>query len=311
MQAGIALGRTYEAIGELVNAHYQEAFHHADSNGSDRSCQSYLMSYTWKTDWGRGLDLVEYFSQLADIISSHYDELYDERIAASTSSVGNQKEGHASHQHNDNHENRNPCDWDRHWKEYTLSGRDLSDYYRNKCLAIMQFYSGENSNDDKIWESRKSMESSFLASSLTLAEGSVRELTTKGKAVGNYYSAVFDPLYRTNTLSSLPSHNPDHDFPRWGVSHKADQEHGVALGEYWRQYNEIMKGYYDNQGMDLVHHYETYFSDVLFGLGEYPSSHNDERHRRHDDDVRDKHITRNDDRQSQHARRNDDRNGHH
>jgi hypothetical protein len=305
VEAGIALGHTYEHIGELVHAHYLEAFRHLDSNGSNlfSSCQSISTSFTWTEDWRRGLDLVESYSQLAEIISNHYANLFEERIGAPPTLNGNiNNQNHDRHQQNDSHFNDyqlHTCVWNHQWEKYTSAGQDLSEYYRNKCLAIIQYYLDgvlQHFDDD-------SLESSSSSNSLMLQEEFDEEqLIAKGKAVGNYYSAVFDPFYRVNTLSRLPNHSPDRDFPRWGVNHKADQEHGIALGEYWKQCNDVMKAYYDSQGPDLVRHYQSYFSDVFFGIGEY-SSLPDKESMQHRDDDQDQRKQHNDDiRHGQHSR---------
>jgi hypothetical protein len=283
VEAGIALGRTYKAIGALIIAHFHEAFNqsrnhhesvrtqkqetqdltsshpwHSWLNVQDQSCNMIPESFSWHDDSKRGLAIAHSYSQLAEIISQHYVKHFEVENV-SHASTGDQKR---RQKHRDRESASALCNWDQLWAQYKSSGKEISDYYKAKSRDILQFYSREDTSvnyadlERDVW-----MVSSSDGGSDAQWE---KPLLEKGKAVLNYYNAVYDPMYSVYALGSLPVHNPDHDFPRWGANHKADQEHGIALGEYWRQYNNVMKAYYETQGPDLATHYETLFRDELF-----------------------------------------------
>jgi hypothetical protein len=116
------------------------------------------------------------------------------------------------------------------------------------------------------------------------------DMMKKGLAIGDYYRSKYDPTYgsatgtvpastKANLGSSMPEapgsdkedddaaaaaagaaapvdHNPDLDYPPWGVDPAADREHGIAIGQYWNQKGMAAGATYQKKGMELGKYYE-------------------------------------------------------
>jgi hypothetical protein len=116
------------------------------------------------------------------------------------------------------------------------------------------------------------------------------DMMKKGLAIGEYYRSKFDPTYGTTdadpgdaksdvetgtseregkdvSIASAAvapfSHNPDLDFPPWGVDPAADREHGMAIGQYWKQNGKAMGNAYKKRGMELGKYYEIKYRSLF------------------------------------------------
>jgi hypothetical protein len=114
------------------------------------------------------------------------------------------------------------------------------------------------------------------------------DMMKKGLAIGEYYRSKYDPTYGivgtvpASTQSSVGQdkedstdtgnvsvaatavmHNPDLDYPPWGVDPTADREHGIAIGQYWNQNGKAMGVTYQKRGMELGTYYENKYRSIF------------------------------------------------
>jgi hypothetical protein len=73
-----------------------------------------------------------------------------------------------------------------------------------------------------------------------------------------------DVSVATAAVAAPPlSHNPDLDYPPWGVDPSADREHGVAIGQYWKQNGKAIGATYKKRGMELGEYYENKYRNMF------------------------------------------------
>jgi hypothetical protein len=218
------LGKTYSAIGALINDHYRAAHTPRNKEESDDKSSTkgrrilkknnakdsveqipFTSNYTWQMDWRRGMKIGALYQKLSQTIEDHYKGI---SIAGNPQII--------------EETSLDPAEMEE--------ALIITDYYKNKTVAIQFFYTGRFQNGESI----------------------PKAVIDAGRMIEDYYRAEYSPEeYRNEMMSRLPKHNPDKDFPQWGHNWRDDREHRIALDRYWRQYHSVMDSFYKEQGETL------------------------------------------------------------
>ncbi|KAL3913147.1 MAG: hypothetical protein SGARI_000800 [Bacillariaceae sp.] len=290
MGRGVALGKHYKAIGGAINAHYREAFDPtyvpAAKTSADEGAHRMLKSkekkmkdrtkkelamdmgagggwYDWQADADRGMAIGMHYKQMGETIADHYNQEFNPMYDDVNKKADADK------------------NWSTMWQDYQQRGQEIANYYKGKGAAIDKFYQGKYgaTNNDSV------ASTSAAANANAAVAGSPQEATSvwgldwekdknaamdihndmmkKGLAIGEYYRAKYDPTYGavapddegSASSANLDPQNPDLDFPPWGVDPEADRQHGIAIGQYWKEKGTDMGLDYKKRGTELGQYY--------------------------------------------------------
>lgn len=209
-----------------------------------------------------------FYRQLGGLIAEHYNN------ETTDAAVPTSDEDHASSFSEDSPsvvDGEN--DVDTVWRAYKAGGEAIARYYESKGHMIEEMYASmykdhdkEDDNDDDFVDAVDGDWNTTILGGTkngTLSANLLKDLTLRGRDIGDYYQARYDPDYKTKALGRLPQHDPNLDYPPWGVDPIADRAHGIAIGAYWKKYNHVMKRYYKMQGPALGTYYEGYYRSMF------------------------------------------------
>jgi hypothetical protein len=227
--------------------------------------------YDWQTDRDRGMAIGMHYKQMGEAIADHYNQefnpMYDVNKKAYTSK-----------------------NWATMWPDYKERGQEIADYYKGKGAAISSFYQGKydadaNNSDSGVTPVAANANAAIVGNNPDAAHiwgldwkkdqqqamEIHNDMMKKGLAIGDYYRAKYDPTYGAfvptgeapadvgeagvNADADPGLHNPDLDYPPWGVDAAADRQHGIAVGQYWKQKGMGMGATYKKRGMELGQYY--------------------------------------------------------
>ncbi|KAL3920452.1 MAG: hypothetical protein SGILL_003257 [Bacillariaceae sp.] len=215
----------------------------------------------WLADETRGVELAKTYKAIADAIDHHYSKAYSKKRKISTW-VQDKKHGLKLASHfrtlaslTADHYAALPLLKKSNKKTdqeaslirlgYQLQGLEIADYYETKASEMESLL-------NSVYKHGAKEDVSALAD--------YQDRIVNGERVRNYYRARFDSSYNNDMQAELPDHYPDEDFPHWGHDWRSDRAHGIAIGNYWKQYNLVMKKYYKIQGKKLGNYYEKYYT---------------------------------------------------
>ncbi|KAG7348526.1 hypothetical protein IV203_017231 [Nitzschia inconspicua] len=217
---GLKMSQIFLTIANTIDNHYESS----GRNGEQAAA--------WVDDQSRGRKLSRLYHELASLIADHYDE--EQNLDES----GTKSSSHS----------------------YMVQGLEVSKYYEEKSSEMEEYLNRKNTfgNHSKDFHDAgvKQFHDDDYSQSTALQQ--LRE--DQGKSVHNYFRAVYDTSYKQELQSKLPDHYPDKDFPRWGRDWRADRDHGIAIGNYWKQYHDVMKTYYEEQGNKLRKLYTEFYT---------------------------------------------------
>lgn len=245
---GIAIGQHYKAMGHAIAEHYKQEFNpmykkDAASTTATTSSSPYDQDWAnmWKDYKSKGLEIAKYYKSKGDAIEQFYAGKYSlEGMAAPMDDEAN----------TGGEVDETPSD-----------GNDASDAADPDSTAAGTYIWGLDWKNDR-----------------EHAIAIHKEMMAKGLAIGDYYRARYDPTYDASSggaptdvvekaraiktkdageksVAAVP-HHPDLDFPPWGQDPDADRQHGIALGEYWRDQRMAMSQPYKEDGKAIGKMYE-------------------------------------------------------
>ncbi|KAG7370243.1 hypothetical protein IV203_027989 [Nitzschia inconspicua] len=251
---GMDIGMHYKQMGEEIADHYNQEFNPM----YDVNKKAYT-DKNWATMWQdyqkRGQEIADYYKSKGAAIDKFYEGKYT-------------LEGMAS-----------PIAMDAADATTEQDGID------NDAVVEQHDTSGNNPDAAYIWglDWQKDREHAMAIH---------EDMMKKGLAIGDYYRSKYDPTYgsadavpasaKANLGSSdiledadadadddendtagapaagaAPAHHPDLDYPPWGLDPAADREHGIAIGQYWKQNGAATTGAtYKQRGTELGKYYE-------------------------------------------------------
>ncbi|KAG7369233.1 hypothetical protein IV203_031976 [Nitzschia inconspicua] len=241
-----------------VNERHHDTKHH----------QTRSVTRDWEEDTGRGLKMSQIFLTIANTIDNHYESLNrDGEQAASW--VDDQNRGRKLIQlyhklanligdHYDEEQHLDESGTKSSSDSYMVQGLKVSKYYEEKSSEMEEYLNRKNTFENHSKDLHDAGVKQFLDDDYSSALHQLRE--DQGNAVHNYFRAVYDASYKQELQSKLPDHYPDKDFPRWGRDWRADRDHGIAIGNYWKQYHDVMKTFYEEQGNKLRKLYTEFYT---------------------------------------------------
>jgi hypothetical protein len=252
-----ALSEYYRAKGESLLALNGVS----DKKTKERKHSKLKWTEDWQHDPLRAVKLGKMYLKIAAIIDAHYSSANQKEDTAS-SWLDDQKQGMSLVRHL----RKLASIIADHYTELTGLTETKESVEESSLLLSYQMQGFHAANDYEIKASEiEKLLNAVYSYSIGVEDQDAAEddtqklLIKKGKHVCSYYRARFDPSYKEEMKAELPDHYPDKDFPQWGHDWRADQAHGIAIGQYWKQYNYVTEKYYQTQGEKLQHFYEKYY----------------------------------------------------
>ncbi|KAL3922993.1 MAG: hypothetical protein SGILL_001906 [Bacillariaceae sp.] len=236
--------------------------------------------YDWQEDRDRGMAIGAHYKEMGQQIADHYNQEFNPMYDVNKKAYADKN-------------------WATMWQDYQKHGQEIADYYKGKGAAIDKFYQGKftpeqelNSNDsaNTVADSANAAIAGGNPDAAHIwgidwekdrqqAMGIHDDMMKKGLAISDYYRSKYDPTYGAATSTAAneaeevadaspvdatpEAHNPDLDFPPWGVDAEADRQHGIAIGEYWKNKGKAMGATYEKQGKDIGAYYENKYRTMF------------------------------------------------
>jgi hypothetical protein len=245
--------------------------------------------YDWQADRDRGMAIGQHFKEMGQEVADHYNQEFNPMYDVNKKAYAGDQNWATMWQ---DYKKRG----DEIANYYTAKGAAINKYYTGKyemegMASPVAHQQQQESNDgpaavnDATTGNLENPDAAYIWGVDPLKDRQRameihQDMMNKGLAVGEYYRAKYDPTYGASSGGAPPAdgktellgssketaeeeasnpaaaHNPDLDYPPWGQNPVADRDHGMALGQYWKNQGMAMGSLYNIRGMELGTYYE-------------------------------------------------------